>query len=85
MCLSDYIIKCIYLLLTKTTDAQNEVAHSYHKVREFYFLAVVFAATLVNIIELIWSRSVRLNFYIRFSQYVMIFKRLARYYRDTAR
>ena len=34
----------VYILLTKTTAAQNEVRLSYYKVRELYFLAVVFAA-----------------------------------------
>ena len=33
--------------LTKTTAAQNGFALSYHKVREIYFLAVVFAASIV--------------------------------------
>ena len=37
------------ILLTKTTAAQNEIALSYHRVRGLYFLAVVFAATIVNI------------------------------------
>ena len=36
------------ILLTKTTAARNEIALSYHKVRGLYFLAVVFAATIVN-------------------------------------
>ena len=35
-------------LLTKTTDAQNEVALSYHRVRGLYFLAVTFVATTVT-------------------------------------
>ena len=35
------------ILLTKTTAAQNEVARSYHKVRGLYFLAVVFATSVV--------------------------------------
>ena len=35
------------ILLTKTTAAQNEVALSYHEVRGLYFLAGVFAATIV--------------------------------------
>ena len=34
-------------LLTKITAAQNEVALSYHKVRGLYFLAVIFAATII--------------------------------------
>ena len=36
-----------YILLTKTAAAQNEVALSYLKVRGLYFLAVVFAGTIV--------------------------------------
>ena len=35
------------ILLTKTTAAQNEVAHSYHNVLGLYFLALVFAATII--------------------------------------
>ena len=31
-----------YILLTKTTAAQNEAALSYHRLRGLYFLAVVF-------------------------------------------
>ena len=42
----------LYGLLTKTTAAQNEVALSYDRVRGLYFLAVVFAATIVYIIPL---------------------------------
>ena len=34
-------------LLTKITTGQNEVALSYHKVRGLYFLAVIFAETIV--------------------------------------
>ena len=39
------------ILLTITTAAQNEVALSYHRVRELHFLAVVFVATVYNIIK----------------------------------
>ena len=42
-CISIYI----YILLTKTTAAQNEDALSYHKVRELYFLAVVFVKVYI--------------------------------------
>ena len=35
-----------YILLIKTTAAQNEVALSYHKARGVYFLAVVFVTTI---------------------------------------
>ena len=35
------------MLLTKTTDAQNEDTLSYHRVRALYFLAGVFVATIV--------------------------------------
>ena len=35
------------MLLTKTTVAENEVLLSYHRVRGLYFLAVVFAATII--------------------------------------
>ena len=34
-------------LLTETTAVQNGVALSYHSVRGLYFLAVVFAATII--------------------------------------
>ena len=37
----------LYILLTKTTAAQNEVMLSYHSVHGLYFLAVVFVATIV--------------------------------------
>ena len=36
-----------YILLTKTTAAQNEDTFSYHKVRGLYFLAVVFVRSIV--------------------------------------
>ena len=36
------------ILLTKITAAQNEVALSYHRVRGLYFLAAIFAATIVH-------------------------------------
>ena len=32
--------------LTKITAAQNEVAHSHHRLRGIYSLAVIFAATI---------------------------------------
>ena len=35
------------ILLTKTTAAQNEVALSYHGMHGLYFLAVVFASTIL--------------------------------------
>ena len=38
--------KTITILLTKTTAAQNEVAHSYGIVRGLYFLAVVFVRSI---------------------------------------
>ena len=37
----------IPILHTKKAAAQNEVALTYHKVRGLYFLAVVFAATII--------------------------------------
>ena len=40
-------------LLTKATAAQNEVAFSYHIVRGLYFLAVVFAANIIIIDDII--------------------------------
>ena len=36
-----------YIVLTKTTAAQNEDALSYHKVRRLYVLAAVLAATII--------------------------------------
>ena len=39
--------------LAKITATQNVVALSYHRVRGLYFLAVIFAATIVLIIALI--------------------------------
>ena len=38
----------IVLLLTKIIAGLNEVAFSHHRVRGLYFLAVIFAATIVN-------------------------------------
>ena len=38
------------ILLTKITATQNEVAFSYGRVRGLYFLAVIHAATIYNII-----------------------------------
>ena len=40
------ILFTITILLTKITDAQNEVALSYHRVRGLYFVAIIFAATI---------------------------------------
>ena len=45
-----YIVYYTYIyctLLAKITAAQNEDALSYHRVRGLYFLAVVFAATII--------------------------------------
>ena len=42
-------------LLTKTTAAQNEVALSYHKLRGLYFLAVVFAGSIICCIMYIYG------------------------------
>ena len=39
---------CQPILLTKTTAARNGVALSYHSVRGLCFLAVVFAATMIQ-------------------------------------
>ena len=39
----------LFILLTKTTAAQNGVALSYHKVRGLYFLAVVFMRSIDSI------------------------------------
>ena len=38
------------ILLAKTTAAQNEVAHSYHKVRGLYFQAVVFVRSVIALL-----------------------------------
>ena len=41
-------IRCITtIVLMKITVTQNEVALSYHKVRGLYFVAVIFAATII--------------------------------------
>ena len=49
-------------LLTKTTTTQTEDALSYYRVRGLYFLAVVFATTilliLLAIIDLLASREI---------------------------
>ena len=37
------------ILFTKTTAAQNEVAHSYDRVRGLCFLAVIFVASIILI------------------------------------
>ena len=37
----------VTILLTKTTAAQNDVALIYRRVRGLYFLAAVFAATII--------------------------------------
>ena len=44
-----YITPSIFL--TKTTAAKNEVALSYHTLRGLYFLAVIFASTILNLYE----------------------------------
>ena len=40
------------ILLIKATVTQNEVAHSYYRVRGLYLLAAVFAATIYVITHL---------------------------------
>ena len=54
VCACGYTVHCtrseddyLVTLLTKITAAKNEVALSYHRLRGLYFLAVVFAATIV--------------------------------------
>ena len=42
-------VACI--LLRKITAVQSEVALSYHKMRRLYFLAVIFAATLIYLLR----------------------------------
>ena len=51
-----------YILLTKTTAAQNEVALSYHRVRGLYFLAVVFVATIVLVLYLYRAHVLLIDF-----------------------
>ena len=41
----------MYILLTKVTAAQIEVAISHYKVRGLYFKAVIFAASIVCTIQ----------------------------------
>ena len=45
------IVSKLPILLTKTTAAQNEVALSYGIVLGLYFLAVVFAGTIVECLD----------------------------------
>ena len=40
------------ILLTKITAAQNDVALCYRRVRGLYFVAVVFAATIIRLLNL---------------------------------
>ena len=42
-----YLVSIIATLLIKTTAAQDELALSYYRVPGLYFVAVVFAATIV--------------------------------------
>ena len=42
----------VIILLTKTTAAQNEGALSYRGVRGLYFLAVVFATTILSLVSI---------------------------------
>ena len=37
---------CVYIVLTKTTAAQNQAALSYDRLRGLYFLAVVFVRSI---------------------------------------
>ena len=41
------MVTSLFILFTKTTAAQNEVALSYYRVRGLYIQAVVFAVTVV--------------------------------------
>ena len=47
------LMMCKYILLTKMTAVQNEVALSYHTVRGLCILVVIFAATKVYFSRLI--------------------------------
>ena len=49
-----------YIVLTKTTATQNEVALSYHRVRGLYFMAVVFVRSIVVNCDLFNSDNIRL-------------------------
>ena len=55
MFLSNFII-----LLIKATAAQNEDALRYHSVRGLYFLAVVFAATIYELLACELCKSVEI-------------------------
>ena len=57
------MIPQLIILLTKTIAAQNEAAHSYHKVRGLYFLAVVFAATIHHTFRTLQQRMVNIIMY----------------------
>ena len=44
-----YKLRAVFILRTKITAAQNNVALSYHRVRGLYFPVVVFPATVDNV------------------------------------
>ena len=48
----EYVLEnTVTIILTKITAAQNEVALSYHGMRDLYFLAVIFAATIKTVLQ----------------------------------
>ena len=50
-CMEYVLENTVTILLTKITAAQNEVALSYHCMRDLYFLAVIFAATIKTVLQ----------------------------------
>ena len=51
---SGILLRPYHIILTKITALQNEVMLSYHRVRELYFMAVVFMTTnLCNDVSLL--------------------------------
>ena len=53
----------------KTTAARNRVALSYHSVRGLYFLAVVFAATIIHLEKHVSNIDIRLFICLSFSTF----------------
>ena len=51
----------LFILLTKTTAAQNEGALIYHSVRGLYFQSVVFVASLVLKLQHLLVEKIALN------------------------
>ena len=60
------------LIVIKTTAAQNDVWLSYHGVRELYFLAVIYAETILNCCKCTTKDGISHIICIKFNVYFLV-------------